>query len=120
MDALNNRLKEINEGKEDFYQNIINKSKLDEMYKSFGASKQVEQLIYRVVSKMESMKGNHEESAYIFLKLKEMNEQQEKVATSIEDNSELLDTLKSNLDENVKLMKKNISHLKERLTKLKK
>lgn len=120
MDGLNTRLKEINEGKEDFYQNVISKSRIDELYRMFGSSKQVEELIFKTVSKMESLKCTHEESAYIFLKLKEMVEQVDKVSASIDENSDLLSSLKTNLVENTDVMKKNITSLKERLNKLKK
>lgn len=119
MDALNTRLKEINEGKEEFYQSI-NKSRIDELYKNFNSSKQVEDLIFKTVTKMESLQNNHEESAYIFLKLKEMIEQQEKVSLTIDDNSEVLSELKQNLGDNLNFMKKNIANIKERLSKLKK
>jgi hypothetical protein len=119
MEALNVRLKEINEGKEEFYQNI-SKPRIDELYKLFASSKQVEDLIFKTVTKMESLQNNHEESAYIFLKLKEMMEQQEKIAFSLEENSEILTDLKSNIIENSGSMKKNISSIKERLAKLKK
>lgn len=120
MDALNTRLKELNEGREDFYQNVISKSRLDDLHKGFGSAKQVEELIYKTVSKMESLKGSHEESAYIFLKLKELLEQHDKISSTLDDNTDILNTLKSNLTENVSLIKKNIAYLKERIEKFKK
>ncbi len=119
MEALNVRLKEINEGREEFYQNIT-KSKVDELYKAFNSSKQVEDLIFKTVTKMESLQNNHEESAYIFLKLKEMLEQQEKIGLSMDENCDILNELKENINQNVGSMKKNIHTLKERLAKLKK
>lgn len=119
MEALNTRLGELNEGKEEFYQNI-NKQKLDELYTSFNSSKQVEDLIFKTVAKMESLKNNHEESAYIFLKLKNMLDQQEKVQIQIDENKEILLLLKDNIKENAQGMKRNIENLKARLNKLKK
>jgi hypothetical protein len=119
MEALNTRLKDINEGKEEFYQ-TISKSRIDDLYKSFQSSKQVEDLIFKTVSKMESLESKHEESAYIFLKLKEMLEQQEKVLYEINENKELLKVLKENIDSNVQTMRNNVVNLKERLDKIKK
>lgn len=118
MEALDSRLKEINEGKEEFYQ-TINKQKIDELFRGFVASKQVEDLIFKTVTKMESLQNNHEESAYIFLKLKEMLEQQEKIAISMDENYDVLTNLKENISVNVKSMRKNIGNIKERLAKLK-
>ncbi len=118
MEALNTRLNELNEGKEEFYQ-TVNKVKLDELFKGFASSKSVEDLIFKTVSKMESLQNNHEESAYIFLKLKEMLEQQEKIGVSIEENSEVLSNLKENITQNVQVMKKNVTSIRERLNKLK-
>jgi methyl-accepting chemotaxis protein len=120
MKSLGQRLKEINEGKEEFYTSIISKPKIDELHKSFGHSKQVEDLIFKTVAKIESLKSNHEESAYIFLKIREMLEQQEKVGMTIEDNLSVLSTLQENIRENADTMKKNIHSLKERLSKIKK
>ena len=118
MDALNTRLKELNEGKEEFYQ-TISKTKIDELFKGFSSSKQVEDLIFKTVTKMESLQNNHEESAYIFLKLKEMLEQHEKISITIEENQEVLSNLKVNITDNVKTMKKNTVNIRERLNKLK-
>jgi len=51
MEALNNRLQEINEGKEEFYQSI-NKDLIDQLYKILSDSKEVEDFILKTISKM--------------------------------------------------------------------
>ena len=50
METLNTRLKELNEGKEEFYQ-TLNKPKLDELFKDFDWSKRQEDLIFKTVLK---------------------------------------------------------------------
>jgi hypothetical protein len=119
MESLNTRLKEINEGKEEFYR-TLNKQKIDELFKGFGNSKFVEDILFKTVSKMESLKNTHEESAYIFLKLKEMLNQQDKISVEISENEDILKQLKKNIHENVTMMKNNIEAIKSRLNKIKK
>lgn len=119
MEALNEKLKNLNEGKEEFY-TTINKPKIDELYKCFSASNKVEDLIFKTIAKLDSLQNNHEESAFIFLKIKEMLDQQEKISANMDENSEILTNLKSNITENVTTMKKNIENIRERLKNLKK
>lgn len=90
------------------------------MAKAFGSSKLIEDLIFKTVGKMESLSNNHEESAHIFLKLKEMLEQQEKIERDINENREVIQNLKNNIEENSSVIKNNIENLKMRITKLKK
>jgi hypothetical protein len=119
MESLNSRLSELNEGKEGFYQ-TINKGKLDQLYKGFTSAKHVEDLIFKTLTKIESLEAKHEQSAYIFLKLKETLDQQDKVGLEIEENKEILKDLKEGIHNNVSTMKRNLGYLKERLNKLKK
>lgn len=116
---MNTRLAGLNEGKENFYQNI-NKQKIDELYKGFGSSLQVEELIFKTLTKIESLENKHEEGAYIFLKLKEMIEQQDKLSSEIIDQKDLLVNLNEGMKSNIVTMKKNLDFLKQRLTKIKK
>jgi hypothetical protein len=69
---------------------------------------------------MESLKNNHEESAYIFVKLKEMLEQQDKMECIMEDDHQCLELLKENIVENKASIRKNIENIKQRLNKIKK
>ena len=117
MEALDNRLKELNEGKEEFYLSI-NRNKLDELYKAFNDSKAVEDIIFKTIAKMESLQNNHEESAYIFVKLKEMIQQNEKISVSIDENVETLKTLRQSISGNLEVMKKNVRIIKDRLSKI--
>jgi|LauGreDrversion4_2_1035121.scaffolds.fasta_scaffold449594_2 hypothetical protein len=117
METLNNRLKDLNEGKEEFYQSIL-KNRIDELYKSLNDSKSVEDLIFKTVAKMDSLQNNHEESAYIFVKLKEMITQNEKLSVSMDENIETLKTLREGIKSNFEVMKKNVGSIKERIRKI--
>ena len=114
MKALGERLGEIKNGNEDFYAKV-NKAKLDELYNGFNSSKEVEELIYNTINKMESLKNNHEQSAFISLKLKELIDQQEKLAKCMDDNKKILLSLKENIKGNVDVMKKNIEVINNKL-----
>jgi hypothetical protein len=114
MKALGERLGEIKNGNEDFYAKV-DKSKLDELYNGFNSSKEVEELIYNTINKMESLKNNHEQSAFISLKLKELIDQQEKLAKCMDDNKKILLSLKENIKGNVDVMKKNIEVINNKL-----
>jgi hypothetical protein len=116
-EALGYRLQELNENSDEFYKSV-NKPKLDELFKCFNTSKEVEDLIYKTISKMEALKSNHEESAYIFVKLKDMLEQQEKMDKMMFENEQVLDNISSNIGENKKSIRKNLDILKERLNKI--
>ena len=119
METLNTRLSGLNEGKENFYQ-TINKQKIDELYKGFVSSKHVEDLIFKTLTKIESLENKHEEGAFIFLKLKEMIEQQDKISLEIKENKDILTNLNDGMKSNIETMKKNIVYLKQRLSKIKK
>jgi hypothetical protein len=69
---------------------------------------------------MESLRNNHEESAYIFVKLKEMLEQQDKLECLIGDDNECLSMLKENIIVNKSSIRKNIEDIKARLNNIKK
>lgn len=119
METLNSRLSELNEGKENFYQ-TINKQKIDELFKGFVSSRHVEDLIFKTLTKIESLENKHEEGAYIFLKVKEMIEQQDKLGSEIKENKEILSNLSTGMKLNIETMKKNVAYLKQRLAKIKK
>ena len=114
MKALGERLGEIKNGNEDFYAKV-NKDKLDELYNGFSSSKEVEELIYNTINKMESLKNNHEQSAFISLKLKELIDQQAKLAKCMDDNKKILESLKENIKTNADVMKKNIEVINSKL-----
>jgi hypothetical protein len=116
---LNERLKILDEVNEEFYHNILNRQKIDELSKHFATSKEIEQLIYTTIEKLESSKNSHEESAFIFVKLKEMLEQQNRISESISENEEILDKVNENMSENIGVMKKNLEVIKSRYNKLK-
>jgi hypothetical protein len=117
-EALGHRLNELNEHNDEFYKSL-NKTKLDDLFKCFNTSKEVEDLIFRTISKMEALKSNHEESAFIFVKLKDMLEQQEKLEKMMIENEAVLENIQTNVGENNKSIRKNIDLLRERLNKLK-
>jgi uncharacterized membrane protein YcaP (DUF421 family) len=117
-EALSQRLNEINEGKDEFFKSI-NKAKIDELFKKFASSKEVEDYIFKTISKMEALKNNHEESAFIFVKLKDMLDQHDKVEQEIIENDSILDNICENIAENKKAMLKNIETIKQRLSKIK-
>ena len=71
LEALTKRIDEIIGGKENFY-STVKDEKLQELYSGFDSSKDVEDLIFNTISKMENLKNNHEESAFISLKIKEL------------------------------------------------
>ena len=119
MEALSTKLSQLNEGKENFYQ-TINKQKIDELYNGFVSSKHVEDLIFKTLTKIESLENKHEEGAFIFLKLREIIEQQEKLTSEIQENKEILTNLNQGIKNNVATMKKNLVHLKQRISKIKK
>ena len=114
MDALSKRITEIKTGSQDFYENV-NKAKLDDLYSGFTSSKDVEQVIFNTIAKMESLKNNHEGSAFISLKIKDLIEQQEKISITINENCGILDKLKENITKNVEVMKKNIEIINKKL-----
>lgn len=117
LDALNTRLKDINESKEEFY-NTINKDDIDEIYTSIGSARQIEDIIYKSVSKMESLKQSHEDSAFIHLKIKELSEQQDKIEDGLNENINILGTVNGNIKQNLNMMRKNIETIKNRIQNL--
>ena len=58
---------------------------------------------------------NHEDFAFINLKLKNIIEEQEKISKDIIENNEILDKLKENIDNNVLLMKNNLEFLNKKI-----
>lgn len=115
---MNTRLKDLNESKEDFYK-LINQEELNEIYNAIGSAKQMEDILFKSVSKMESLKQSHEDSAFIHLKVKEISEQQEKIENGLDDNLIILNSVNSNIKDNVSMMRKNIEAIKNRIQKLK-
>ena len=112
---LKNRLNNMNFGKENFYNNEEDKSKIDKLYSKFISPKDIENTINQTINKMENLKNNHEDFAFINLKLKNIIEEQEKIAKDIIDNNEILNNLKENIDNNVLLMKKNLDFLNKKI-----
>ena len=117
--SLNERLSLLNEGREEFFHHGINKQKIDELTKHFNTSRELEHLIYSTIEKLEGSKNSHEESAYIFVKLKEMVEQQQKISESISENEEILTKVNENMKENIGLMKSNLEVIKSRFSNIK-
>ena len=105
----------MNFGKENFYNNEEDKSKIDKLYSKFISPKDIENTINQTINKMENLKNNHEDFAFINLKLKNIIEEQEKIAKDIIDNNEILNNLKENIDNNVLLMKKNLDFLNKKI-----
>ena len=118
LDALNTRLKDLNESKEDFYK-TINQEDLNELYTAIGSARQLEDIIFKSVSKMESLKQCHEDSAFIHLKVKELSDQQEKIENGLDENLSILDSVNANIKDNLSMMRKNIEAIKSRIQKLK-
>lgn len=116
LENLTQRINEITNGNEEFY-NKVNKSKLDELCSGFKDSKDVEELIFSTINKMESLKNSHEQSAFISLKIKDLIEQQEKLDVSIEESGKILDNLKGNIKENALVIQKNLDELEKKLKK---
>lgn len=116
LENLTQRINEITNGNEEFY-NKVNKNKLDELCSGFKDSKDVEELIFSTINKMESLKNSHEQSAFISLKIKDLIEQQEKLDVSIEESGKILDNLKGNIKENALVIQKNLDELEKKLKK---
>ena len=91
---LETKLNEISNGKEDFYKDI-QKNKLDDLYKYIESAKQSEDLIFKTLARVESLKFNHEESASIFVKLNELNESNQKMNNTIENDTEIILKMKN-------------------------
>lgn len=115
---LEGKLNEISNGKEDFYKDI-QKTKLDDLYKYIDSAKQTEDLIFKTLTRIESLKFTHEESASIFVKLNELNESNQKMNNTIENDTEILIKMKNSIDTNNSIIKSNLNLMKERLNKLK-
>lgn len=115
---MNTRLKDLNESKEDFYKSI-NQEDLNELYNAIGSARQIEEIIFKSVSKMESLKQSHEDSAFIHLEVKDLSEQQEKIENGLEENLSILDSVDANIKDNLSMMRKNIEAIKIRIQKLK-
>ena len=95
----------------------MNIEPLEKIMGGFKSSKECEELIYNTISKMETLKNDHEQSAFISLKIKELLDQQEKISDSIDENTLILDNLNKNIKDNVQAMKKNIEVIKAKLKK---
>ena len=110
---ISKRVKEM-EINDEFY-NVIDKEYLDDLYTGFKNGEEIENIITDTVTKMENLKEGHEVSAYVGLKLQEMIEQQEKLGTEINHNSQILINLKKNIKNNIEVMRKNIDLLKVKI-----
>ena len=124
---LNDLDKAMNNLKDNLNENLLNqelhkmKPRIDEMYNLFNENfqtiKEIEDIISNTISNMESNKNNHEEKAYIMLKIKDLTSQQEKIGVNIDENIQLLDELKNNIKSNCEIMKKNINILNDKIKK---
>lgn len=124
---LNDLDKAMNNLKDNLNENSLNqelykmKPRIDEMYNLFNENfqtiKEIEDIISKTISNMESNKNNHEEKAYIMLKIKDLTSQQEKIGVNIDENIQLLDELKNNIKSNCEIMKKNINILNDKIKK---
>ncbi len=124
---LNDLDKTMNNLKDNLNENSLNqelhkmKPRIDEMYNLFNENfqtiKEIEDIISKTISNMESNKNNHEEKAYIMLKIKDLTSQQEKIGVNIDENIQLLDELKNNIKSNCEIMKKNINILNDKIKK---
>jgi len=86
----------------------------------FQSAKDVEELIFRSISKLESYKNAHEESAYIYVKLQEVVDNQENIKQQIYENHKIIQELDQNMKENIEMIRMNLQILKKRLKALKK
>ena len=124
---LNDLDKAMNNLKDNLNENSLNqelykmKPRIDEMYNLFNENfqtiKEIEDIISNTISNMESNKNNHEEIAYIMVKIKDLTSQQEKIGVNIDENIQLLDELKNNIKSNCEIMKKNINILNDKIKK---
>lgn len=114
MDNLNTKLKDIDGEKEEFFR-TLNKNSIEELFSSIGSARQIEDVVFKSVGKMESLKQNHEDSALIYHKIKEISGQQDKISEGIDENINILNDVNENIKENVKDMRKNIDFIKKRI-----
>lgn len=119
LQALNDRITQLDEVSEEFYHNTINRQKIDDLSNNFASAKEIEQLIHSTIDKLSMLKNSHEDSAFIFVKLKDLLEQQIDISDSIKDNEEVLDKVKENMKTNLELMKKNLAEIRGRFQKIK-
>ena len=96
---------------------VIDKEYLDDLYTGFKNGEEIENIITDTVAKMESLREEHEVSAFVGLKLQEMIEQQVKLGSEMNHNSQILINLKKNIKNNIEMMKKNIELLKAKINK---
>ncbi len=118
MDNLNEKLKNINGEKEEFF-NSLNKTSIEDLFSLIGSSRNIEDIVFKSVGKMESLKQNHEDSALIYHKIKEISMQQEKVGEGLDENINILDNVNNNIKENLSDMRRNIDYIKKRIENLK-
>ena len=110
---ITKRVQEIE--KNDGFYEVIDKEYLNSLYTGFKNGKEIESIITDTVDKMEALKEGHEVSAFVGLKLQEMIEQQEKLGSEMNENSQILINLKKNIKNNIEVMRKNIELLKSKI-----
>jgi gas vesicle protein len=118
LDNLNDKLKDIDGEKEGFF-NDTHKKSIEELFTLIGSARQIEEVVFKSVGKMESLKQSHEDSALIYHKIKEISGQQDKISEGLDENISVLDNVNTNIKENVKDMKKNIEFIKKRIEAVK-
>lgn len=72
------------------------------------------------MTKVDTLKQNHEESASIFVKINDLMTMNDKMNMLIDEDLIELDKMKSSIDENNNVIKKNIGYIKSRIENLKK
>ncbi len=71
----------------------------------------------KLVDRMNSLQKVHEESAELILSLNNLKEIQNFIASSIDENKEILSIFREKFEGNITLMEKNLALLSERLEK---
>ena len=85
LDNLNTKLKDIDGEKEEFFKSI-NRDSIEELFTTIGSASQIEEIVFKSVGKMESLKQSHEDSAFIYHKIKEISIQQDKIFEGLDEN----------------------------------
>ena len=116
---LKKKLEEISSGKQDFYKNI-NHQRLASLHKNIDSGKQLEDLIFKTLNSIDSLKQNHEDAACIFVKINEVQEMIDKMLIKLDNEIESSEELNKNIIENNSVISKNLNYLKDRFENIKK
>lgn len=119
MDNLEKYVKEMSSDNHAFLA-TLSLDRLEELHKNLPEAHRIEDLLYRIINKLEGLKDKHEESAAIYVKLNELLSEQDEISVKVEENFELLKAFKKGIAENNERIKENVKVLRERLGKVKK